>query len=109
MNFETQVQRVLVLAVLLLTPISVAAQQIDRDKIVAQLGKEKCVQLDERKLKFCRFDYVAGGSRLDAIAIYPLAEAKYPGLLLLPGFEGTAKTLLGMAAISRSRVSLVLR
>jgi dipeptidyl aminopeptidase/acylaminoacyl peptidase len=77
----------------------VAAQPIDRDKIVAQLGKEKCVQLDERKLKFCRFDYVAGGSRVDAIAIYPLAEGKHPGLLLLPGFEGTAKTLLGMGAI----------
>ena len=98
MNFETQVYRLVVVTVLLLTPISVAAQQIDRDKIVAQLGKEKCVQLDERKLKFCRFDYVAGGSRVDAIAIYPLAEGKYPGLLLLPGFEGTAKTLLGMAA-----------
>ena len=68
MNFETQVQRILVLTVLLLAPISVAAQQIDRDKIVAQFGKEKCVQVDERKLKFCRFDYVAGGWRVDAIA-----------------------------------------
>ncbi len=75
-----------------------SAQQIDRDKIVAQLGKTSCTQLDERKLKFCRFDYVAGGWRVDAIAIYPLAQGKYPGLLLLPGFEGTSETLIGVGA-----------
>ena len=75
-----------------------AAQQIDRDKILAELGKNNCTQLDERKLKFCLFDYVAGGGTVEAIAIYPLAAGKYPGLLLLPGFEGTAKTLMGVGA-----------
>jgi len=99
MNFEIQIYRLVVVTFLLLAPIAASAQPIDRDKIVAQLQKEHCVQLDERKLKFCRFDYVAGGSRVDAIAIFPLAEGKYPGLMVLPGFEGTAKTLLGMAAL----------
>ena len=98
MNVEARIYLILVATVFLLAPFSVVAQPIDRDKIVAQLGKERCVQLDDKKLKFCRFDYVAGGWRVDAIAIYPSAEAKYPGVLLLPGFEGTAKTLLGMAA-----------
>lgn len=89
-----------VLILFLLSSITVAAaQQIDRDKIVAQLGQVSCVELEERKLKFCGFDYVAGGSRVNAIAIYPLAAGKYPGLLLLPGFEGTAKTLLGVGAL----------
>ena len=98
MNFETQIYRIVVVTFLLLIPISVAAQPIDRDKIIAQLGKTNCTQLDERKLKFCRFDYVAGGSRVDAIAVYPLVEGKYPGLVLLPGFEGTSKTLMSVAA-----------
>jgi hypothetical protein len=63
------------LIALLLSSITVAsAQRIDPDKVVAQLNKDGCVQLDERKLKICRFDYVAGGSRVDAIAIYPLLE-----------------------------------
>jgi|SRR5688572_7511900 len=85
------------LITLLLSSSSLAASQpIDRDKIVAQLGRESCVQLEERKLRVCRFDYVAGGWRVDAIAIYPLAQSKSPGLLLLPGFEGTSETLLGM-------------
>ena len=91
--------KLIFLITILASSASVAAQQIDRDKIVAQLNKDGCVQLDERKLKFCRFDYVAGGWRVDAIAIYPLAEGKYPGLVLLPGFEGTAKTLLGIGAL----------
>ncbi|HEX5965576.1 MAG TPA: alpha/beta fold hydrolase [Pyrinomonadaceae bacterium] len=99
MNVETRIYLILVATLLLLAPISVAAQPIDRDKIIAQLGKEHCVQLDERKLKFCRVDYVAGGWRVDAISIFPSVEGKYPGVVLLPGFEGTAKTLLGMAAI----------
>src|ERR671918_551587 len=89
-----------VLIALLLSSITVAsAQRIDPDKVVAQLNKDGCVQLDERKLKICGFDYVAGGSRVDAIAIYPLAPGKYPGLILLPGFEGTAKTLIVMGAL----------
>ena len=99
MNVETRIYLILVTTLLLLAPISVAAQPIDRDKIIADLGRQHCVQLDERKLKFCRVDYVAGGWRVDAISIFPSGEGKYPGIVLLPGFEGTAKTLLSMAAI----------
>jgi dipeptidyl aminopeptidase/acylaminoacyl peptidase len=99
MNFEPRIYRLVVVTLFLLAPISAAAQPIDRDKIIAQLGKQHCVELDERKLKFCRVDYVAGGWRVDAISIFPSVEGKYPGVVLLPGFEGTAKTLLGMAAI----------
>jgi len=93
-------EKYFILIALLLSSITVAsAQRIDPDKVVAQLNKDGCVQLEERKLKICRFDYVAGGSRVDAIAIYPLAPGKYPGLILLPGFEGTAKTLIVMASL----------
>ena len=100
MNAEARIYRIGVVALLLLASVSVATgQQIDRDQIVAQLNKDGCVQLDQRKLKFCRVDYVAGGWRVDAIAIYPLTEGRYPGLLLLPGFEGTSKTLLGIGAL----------
>lgn len=87
----------ILLITILASSMSVAvAQQIDREKIIAELGRNTCTQLDERKLKFCLFDYVAGGWRVEALAIYPLAHGKYPGLVLLPGFEGTAKTLMGV-------------
>lgn len=91
--------RMIFAMVFVLASISIAAAQpIDRDKIVAQLEKERCVSLEERKLKFCKFDYQADGKNVEAIAIFPLANGKYPGVMLIPGFEGTAKTLLGIAS-----------
>ena len=90
-------QIILVIA-FLMSSISVAAQQLDRDKIVAQLETDGCVDVAARKLKFCKFDYVSDGRNVEAIAIYPLAKGTYPGVVLLPGFEGTAKTLLSMGA-----------
>ena len=90
------IYRIIVIGLLLLAPISAAAQPIDRDKIVAQLETQRCVDVPERKLKFCKFDYQADRRNVEAIAIFPLEKSKYPGLLLLPGFEGTAKTLLGV-------------
>jgi dipeptidyl aminopeptidase/acylaminoacyl peptidase len=92
------IYRILSVAFLLLTPIFVAAQGIDRDKIVAQLETQRCVNVEERKLKVCKFDYAAEGRNIEAIVIFPIAEGKYPGLLLLPGFEGTAKTMLGFGS-----------
>ena len=89
---------IFLIAILALSASIGSAQPTDRDKILAELGRNPCTQRDERKLKFCRFDYVAGGWRMEAIAIYPLAQGKYPGLLLLPGFEGTAETLIGVGA-----------
>lgn len=96
---QRQTQTLIVfLAILTLSSISVAAQSVDRDKIFAQLETQRCVDLAERKLKVCKFDYKADGRNIEAIAIFPLAAGKYPGLLLLPGFEGTAKTMLGMGS-----------
>jgi dipeptidyl aminopeptidase/acylaminoacyl peptidase len=96
MNFRPQFYKLTVMMFLLLAAVSVAAQPVDRDKIVTQLETQRCVDLEERKLKFCKFDYVADGRNIEAIAIFPLARGNYPGVLLLPGFEGTAKTLLGV-------------
>jgi dipeptidyl aminopeptidase/acylaminoacyl peptidase len=96
MSFKTRMYRIVAAAFLLLAPISAAAQGIDRDKIIRQLETQRCVDVDERKLKVCKFNYVADGRNIEAIAIFPMATGKYPGLLLLPGFEGTAKTMLGM-------------
>lgn len=98
MNSKLQLYWILSVTFLLLSPISLAAQPIDRDKIVAQLETQHCVDVEDRKLKVCKFDYTADGRNIDAITIFPLAPGKYPGVLLLPGFEGTAKTMLGIGS-----------
>jgi dipeptidyl aminopeptidase/acylaminoacyl peptidase len=97
MNVKARIHKSIVVSVFLFTGvITVGAQPIDRDKIVAQLETQRCVDLEERKLKFCKFDYESDGRKVEAIAIFPLAKGNYPGVVLLPGFEGTAKTLLGV-------------
>lgn len=89
--------RIVFLIALVFASVCVAAAQgLDRDKIMSQLETERCVSVEERKLKFCKFDYQANGKNVEAIAIFPLAPGKYPGVMLIPGFEGTAKTLLGI-------------
>jgi dipeptidyl aminopeptidase/acylaminoacyl peptidase len=98
MNRQKQTWIVL-LTILLLAPISAAAQALDRDKLVAQLETQRCVDVEDRKLKFCKFNYEADGRNVEAIAIFPLEKGNYPGVLLLPGFEGTAKTLLGVGML----------
>src|SRR6266550_3160108 len=73
------------LPILILLPLITPAQQLSRDQIIQALEKDGCVTLAERKVKICKYDYLWHGQRVEGITIRPLAEGKYPGLLLLPG------------------------
>lgn len=77
------------LLLLMLTPPTVAQQsQSTLDEI---LEKEGCTTLEKSKVKICKYDYVADGKKIEAFTIRPLADGKYPGLVLLSSTEG-AKT-----------------
>jgi dipeptidyl aminopeptidase/acylaminoacyl peptidase len=75
---------------------SARAQQPSREQINELLEKEGCVTLEQSKVRICKYDYLSHGKTVEAVTIRPLAEEKYPGLMLLPGHEGTAKTLIGL-------------
>ncbi len=62
------------------------------------LEKEDCVTLTERKVKICKYDYLADGKKMEAFTIRPLADGKYPGLVLLAGREG-AKSSFNLEVI----------
>ena len=97
MKVKARIPKIIVVMIFLFSAaITVAAQPIDRDRIVAQLETQRCVDLEERKLKFCKFDYESDGRKVEAIAVFPLEKGNYPGVVMLPGFEGTAKTLMGV-------------
>ena len=63
----------------------IAAQSPNRDQIVQLLEKEDCVTLPQRKVRVCKYVYVWNRNRMEGISIRPLAEGKFPGLLLLAG------------------------
>ena len=73
--------------VVLSVSLTTSGQSPNRDQIVQMLEKEDCVTLPERKAKVCKYVYVWNHNRMEGFSIRPLAEGKYPGLLLLPGMS----------------------
>ena len=87
------------LAALMISALTAAAQQPSREQIISSLDKDGCVTLEQSKVRICKYDYIAAGQTVEAVIIRPLAEKKYPGLLLLPGHEATAKTLINFGTL----------
>jgi dipeptidyl aminopeptidase/acylaminoacyl peptidase len=83
------------IAFLLLSPTPpVNAQQPTLDET---LEKEGCVTNEQSQVTICKYDYLADGKKIEAFMIRPLADGKYPGLVLLSSREG-AKTSFTFAA-----------
>ena len=82
--------RSLIITLALSLPSLAAAQQINREQILTALEKDGCTTVTERKAKICKDDYFSDGKLVEAVSIRPLAEGKYPGLLLIPGHMGNA-------------------
>jgi dienelactone hydrolase len=67
----------------ILLPASYApAQQLSREQIIERLEKDGCVTLTEKNVKICKAYYLSDGNSIEALSIRPLAEGKYPGILL---------------------------
>lgn len=90
--------RLSIIALVLLCS-SVPAQQLSREKIVESLEKDGCVTLEERKTKICRYNYSSEGEIIEAILFRPLGQGPFPGLLLIPGYQGSAMTLFPLALV----------
>lgn len=75
----------IILGILLSLPLITTGQQLSRDQIIEMLERDGCVTLAQKKVTICKYDYQWHGKRIEGITIRPLAEGKYPGLLLLPG------------------------
>jgi len=80
----------IILGMLLSLPLITAGQQLSRDQIVALLEKNDCITVETRSAKVCKYDYQWDGKKIEGITIRPLADGKYPGLLLLSGMSPAA-------------------
>src|SRR6266536_1590877 len=72
------------------------AQQPSRNTLDETLEKEGCNTNEQSKVRICKYDYLADGKSIEAFTIRPLADGKYPGIVLLAGREG-AKTFFTFA------------
>jgi dipeptidyl aminopeptidase/acylaminoacyl peptidase len=75
------------------------AQQLSREKIIESLEKDGSVTLEQSKVKICKYDYSSEGNTVEAVSFQPLDKGSFPGLLLIPGYEGTSMTLLPLAIV----------
>jgi dipeptidyl aminopeptidase/acylaminoacyl peptidase len=101
MEIESMTIRLCFLIVILLTRPA-GAQQVNRNMLDETLEKEGCVTNEQSKVKICKYDYLVDGKKVEAFTIRPLADGKYPGLILLAGREG-AKTFFTFGTIFAQR------
>jgi len=86
------------LYVFLALPSFVFGQDAQRISLEDILEKEGCVKSEQSNITICKYDYMANGRKIEAFTIRPIAEGKYPGIVLLAGREG-AKTSFTFASI----------
>lgn len=74
-----------------------SAQQPDRQKVLESLERDGCVTLD--KIKVCKYDYASAGSKVEAISFQPSGDGRFPGLLLIPGYQRSAPDYIYLGRI----------
>jgi len=70
---------------------SAVAQPGGSDAIAAAIERDGCTSLQASKVKVCQYNYAVDNRPVDAISFQPPGEGPFPGALLIPGHERTAK------------------
>jgi len=70
-----------------------AQQPGNAEKIIERMEKDGCVTL-ESGVRVCNADYAVDGKRVEAISFLPPGSGPFPGVLMIPGFERTARDMV---------------
>ena len=92
-------------SLLAFTSQSVAAQQAESAKIRETLATQNCVDV---QIKVCKYDYLTDGLSIEALSFRPAGEGRFPGVLLIPGYQRTALDLISLGtALARAGFAAV--
>lgn len=92
-------------SILLFTTQDVAAQPGASAKIRDALATQNCV---DDVVKICKYDYVYDGLSIEALSFRPTGDGRFPGVLLIPGFQRTALDLISLgSALARNGIAAV--
>lgn len=78
---------------------TVSAQTSPVSGVPENGGSEDCRISEAGDVRICKFDYQYKGQTVEALTFRPNKDGKFPALLLIPGYSGTAKTYLNIAGI----------
>ncbi len=89
----------LLILILRVLSLSASAQQPSPEarRLLESLEKDGCVVLDQ--IKICKYDYASNGNNVEAISFRPVADGRYPAILMVPGFQRTARDQIYMGRI----------
>lgn len=98
------------LSFLLLLLLSVHAtlngQQTTTSKIREALATSDCASVEGTQIKVCKYDYVSDGLTIEALTFRPAGEGRFPGVLMIPGFQRTALDLISLGvALAREGIA----
>lgn len=90
---------VLFLLLVFTSPV-IAAQQSESAKIREALATQNCVDV---QVQICKYDYLSDGLSIEALSFRPAGEGRFPGVLLIPGYQRTALDLISLGtALARA-------
>lgn len=93
------------LSLLIFTSTAIAAQQPESARIREALATQNCVDVE---VKVCRYDYLSDGLSIEALSFRPAGDGRFPGVLLIPGYQRTALDLISLGtALARSGFAAV--
>ena len=84
----------MVILITLISTSEIQAQRLNLQKIFEVLESNDCATVGGGKIKVCKYDFNFENKLVEAIITRPIREEKFPSLMLLPGFERTAKDLI---------------
>ncbi|HEX7296062.1 MAG TPA: hypothetical protein VF251_09945, partial [Pyrinomonadaceae bacterium] len=65
-------------------------------KIREALATSNCTRIEEVSVGVCKYDYVFNDLNVEAITFRPERNARFPGILMVPGFQRTALDLISL-------------
>jgi dipeptidyl aminopeptidase/acylaminoacyl peptidase len=71
-------------------------QQTNAGKIRETLATSDCANVEGTQIKVCKHDYLSDGLTVEAITFRPAGEGRFPGVLMIPGFQRTALDLISL-------------
>ncbi len=77
--------------VLFTTSATIVAQQAGPDRIRDGLATQNCVEVEVR---VCKYDFISDGLSIEAVSFRPVGAGRFPGVLLIPGYQRTALDLI---------------
>ena len=82
------------LLILIFFSARVSGQPSSAAKIREALATSNCTRVEELSVAVCKYDYLSNGLNVEALTFRPEGNGRFPGILMVPGFQRTALDLI---------------